>query len=266
MNVYKVDMSETMRGFKFLNPYGATMYAHEDFVYPLPRGEEKWGPWMKHPRPAVHVDGYDCGHGRWHVMKFLDARFAPDVWHPWFAEGRGIVGHGPEKFGCVEIRLRRIGYKTFWKILRSGYCANRDLSLASLQGARLQHADLSRCYLYRADFYSALMFSVNLSNASLRSASLQSVDLSNANLHGADLSKADLSRATLRGADLRHADFSDANLNGAVLDGARMERACFYRTSMREVDFGDADLSDVNFDGAVIERSVHKGMTYVGIK
>ena len=39
-------------GFKFLNPYGATEYEGEDFLYPLPQPNEKWGEWIEHPSPA----------------------------------------------------------------------------------------------------------------------------------------------------------------------------------------------------------------------
>jgi hypothetical protein len=74
-----------------------------------------------------------------------------------------------------------------------------DVSLAFLQGVRLEKADLSR-------------------------GNLNTTDLRGAHLAGAKLEWADLSRANLRGADLRrvnlgHADLWDADLVDADLGG-----------------------------------------------
>jgi len=172
------------RGFKFLNGYNATTHEGNDFVYPVPGPGEKWGPWFAHPSPT-EPDGEDCGAGRIHVMKKLDARYAPSNWWPWFCEYRDVTGESEEKAGVREIRLRRISQHTFWKIIRMGYCSRTYLRGANLRGANLRGAYLEGAYLRRAY--------------------LEGADLEGANLRGADLRRADLRGADLRGADLRGA-------------------------------------------------------------
>jgi hypothetical protein len=146
---------------------------------------------MKHPEPATVPDGSDCGPGAFHIMLGWNASYAPNNWWPWYAQIRGVVGKSHEKARGIEIRIRRIERKTFWKIARLGY----------LKGANLSWADLSWADLYGAD--------------------LSGADLSWADLYGADLSWANLSKANLYGADLYRADLSGANLYGAYLPGAR---------------------------------------------
>jgi hypothetical protein len=192
---------EVRHGFKFLNPYGATLYKGVETIYPLPRPNEKWGPWFKHPHPAI-PDGFDCGQGRWHVMKHINAAYAPKNWHPWFVQARGVTGESREKFGTPELRLRRITNRVFWKIIRMGYCQRADLFGANLRYANLEDADLH---------------SANLRYANLDGANLVGADLRYANLDGANLVGADL-----RYADLRYADLRYANLDGANLEGARL--------------------------------------------
>ena len=175
------------RGWKFLTPYGATEYNRKETLYPLPQPGEKWGPWIKHPEPA-EPDGCDCGAGRFHVMRKLDACYAPTNWWPWFVEWRGSVGKSDEKLGCHELRLRRVPKRVFWKIIRLGWCRG-----ANLRGANLRGADLR--------------------GANLRGAILREADLRGANLWGAILRGANLWGANLWGADLRGAD-----LRGAMID------------------------------------------------
>ena len=143
------------RGFKFLNGYNATTYTGKDFIYPVPGPGEKWGPWFLHPEPA-EPDGDDCGAGRIHIMKKLDARYAPNHWWPWFCEYRGVIGESDEKLGAKEIRLRRITESVFWKIIRLGHCSGAnlwraDLRDADLRGANLWGADLRGANLWGAE-------------------------------------------------------------------------------------------------------------------
>ena len=112
----------TERGWKFLNPRGATVREGVEYVYVLPAQGEKWGAWMRHPEPA-EPDGKACGPGRWHIMRRLDACYAPEAWWVWFAEARGVTGEDGEKFGAIEVRLRRVTPRVFWRMIRWGWCA-----------------------------------------------------------------------------------------------------------------------------------------------
>ena len=197
-----------MNGWKFLNPYGATVHFGTETLYPLPRPGEKWGPWFEHPEPVT--DGQDCGPGRYHVMRRLDARYAPANWWPWYAQAEGLAGESAEKYGCHRLRLRRVTCRVFWRIIRLGWCHSSNLS----------GADLSRANLSRADLDGANLDGADLSGADLYRADLYRADLSGANLDGANLAGADLYRANLSRANLSRADLSGANLDGANLDGA----------------------------------------------
>ena len=154
-------MTDHGYGFKFLNPYGATQYNNEDFLYPLPLPDQKWGEWIEHPDPA-EPDGNDCGPGRLHVMLRLSAQYAPNDWYPWFVEWEGLIGESNEKCGVRRLRLRRITTKAFHKIIRTGYCRGADLTGANLRGADLTGANLRGAYLRGA----------NLRGANLRGAYL----------------------------------------------------------------------------------------------
>ncbi len=110
------------RGWKFLNPRGATVREGVEYVYVLPAQGEKWGAWMRHPAPA-EPDGKACGPGRWHIMRRLDACYAPKSWRVWFAEARGVTGEDGEKFGAIEVRLRRVTPRVLWRMIRWGWCA-----------------------------------------------------------------------------------------------------------------------------------------------
>ena len=197
---------EVRHGWKFLTPWGTTEQYYTE--YPLPAPGKKWGAWLEHPQPAA-TDGNDCGAGRWHVMKRLSAEYAPRNWWPWFAEARGIVGEGAEKFGATAIRLRRVRPAVFARMIRLGWCKGANLYRAYLRDANLTGANLESAYLRDAD----------LTDAYLRDA-----NLTGANLTGADLYRADLYRANLRGANLRDADLTDADLTGADLRGADLPK------------------------------------------
>jgi hypothetical protein len=126
----------TQTGWKFLTPYGATEYGVET-IYPLPQPGEKWGPWFEHPEPGI-IDNEPCGPGGWHFMHRLDARYAPLNWWPWFCQVDGVLGQNEEKGRAIKIRLRRINKRTWWRIIRLGWCRGANLS-----GADLSEADLS---------------------------------------------------------------------------------------------------------------------------
>ena len=217
-------------GWKFLTPLGSTegndVPGNEHkrgqtaaTYYELPRPGRKWGAWQVYPRPHA-PDGKDCGDGRWHIMKRLDARYAPESWWPWFAEYRGVIGESDEEIGVSELRLRRVRPEVFWRIARFGYLQNAHLYGAHLCGANLIGANLSGANLFGADLRDA-----NLSGANLSGADLFGADLRDANLSGADLSNADLSGANLSGASLFGANLSGADLSGADLSGAHMRGA-----------------------------------------
>ena len=89
---------------------------------------------MEISRPAK-PDGEDCGPGGWHIMKCLNAKYAPKNWWPWFAQGRGIVGESDEKVRVHEIRIRRITRVLFWRVLRLGWGRGAYLRGADLRWA-----------------------------------------------------------------------------------------------------------------------------------
>ena len=151
-------------GWKFLNSYGATTRDGTETLYPLPRPEEKWGPWLVHPRPA-QPDGRDCGAGRYHIMKHLNALYAPKDWWLWFAEYRGVVGENMEKAGVHEVRLRRVTKKVFSRLLRWGYGLGAHLYGANLEGANLECANLYGAHLERANLDGAHLYGANLEGA-----------------------------------------------------------------------------------------------------
>jgi pentapeptide repeat protein len=94
-----------------------------------------------------------------------------------------------------------------------------DLSLAFLQGVRLNKANLSRANFDSADARDAEMQGARIEDASLRSANLRNAKLAGASFHGSVLDDADLSGADLRGADLSSASLENADLRRADLAG-----------------------------------------------
>ena len=144
---------EYVYGWKFLNPYGVTEYGGEETIYPLPGPNEKWGLALSHPNPIT--DGKDCGPGRYHMMRSLDARHAPSNWWPWFARGRGIAGKSGEKVGVHTIEIRRVPRRVFWRIIRLGWCKGANLEGADLRKANLEGADLGGANLRGADLREA---------------------------------------------------------------------------------------------------------------
>ena len=119
----------------------ATSYNGIETVYPLPKPNEKWGLWLEHADPIT--DGNDCGPGRYHIMRKLSAQYAPTNWWPWYAEGKGLAGESAEKFGVHKIRIRRVNDKTFWRMIRLGWCVGANLSGTNLSEANLYRANLS---------------------------------------------------------------------------------------------------------------------------
>jgi len=211
-------------GFKFLNPYGATEYNGVETIYPLPKGNEKWGPWFEHPNPAK-FNGEECGPGGWHVMKNLSADCSPTDWWVWFVQWRGLIGQGNEKIRVAEVRLRRIDKRTFWKIIRMGYCRGANLRGVHLQLADLHGADLRGVNLQKADLYMVTLQDSNLARADLIKVDLRYANLQNIKLQRSKLYWADLYEANLQDADLCKATFIEANLRNADLRGANLQGA-----------------------------------------
>jgi hypothetical protein len=202
-------MKNYQYGWKFLGPDGCTEYAGNRFAYNLPQRGQKWSEWTEHPKP-IASDRSDCGPGRLHVMRKIDARYAPRNWWIWYARWteNDVVSESSEKFGVRRLQLRRVRPEAFWRLL-----SRADLSGANLFGANLSRADLSGANLSRADLSGA-----DLSGANLSRANLYGADLFGANLYGADLFGANLYGANLFGANLSRADLSGANLFGAKVD------------------------------------------------
>jgi len=169
--------------FKFLTPDGCTYHNGQQFVYNLPGRGEKWATTM-HPEPQEKPDGLDCGPGGIHLMKALDAGYAPDNWWPWWARPAGLVlGKSSEKLRVQGCDLRRISPRVLARCLRPPFNWGRRANLSG------------------ADLYTANLRGANLSWADLRGANLRGADLYTANLRGANLRGANLSWADLRGAE-----------------------------------------------------------------
>ena len=138
--------NKVKNGFKFLTPYGATTRRdingreNGETIYPLPRPDEKWGPWFEHPKPTE--DGESCGSGRWHVMRSISAVYAPSDWWLWYVQAENIIGESDEKFSCTRLRLRRISRKVFWRMIRLGWCKGANLLNADLSGVDLREANI----------------------------------------------------------------------------------------------------------------------------
>src|SRR5260221_5246851 len=77
---------EYVNGWKFLTPAGTTESdKYGSFEYSLPNRGQKWSDVTEHPAPLTAFDkSSDCGEGRIHVMNKPDARYAPEVWLPWY--------------------------------------------------------------------------------------------------------------------------------------------------------------------------------------
>ena len=134
--------------WKFLTPNGATEYQGKEFFYNLPQNGEKWSQPTMHPNPFDEPDGNDCGEGGLHLMKKLDAQYAPRNWWPWYARPAGVVlGESDEKIRCQGVQLRRVSKRVFNWMLRSGVLRGADLSWADLSWANLSGADLSRAII-----------------------------------------------------------------------------------------------------------------------
>jgi len=159
-------MSDRGYGFKFLTPWGTTESEYGRCAYKLPVKDGEWGPWMKHSEPSK-PDGKDCGTGRYHLMKHLDARYAPQNWWPWLAEYKGFVGESNEKIGVISLRLMRITPYQLWHIIRSGECRGANLREANLRGANLREADLREADLREADLWGADLWGADLREADL---------------------------------------------------------------------------------------------------
>ena len=154
----------TIKGFKFLTPWGTTegrstsdqpckRGQKEATVYILPRPDQKWGDWMTHPEPPDEPDGEDCGYGTFHIMKLPDARYAPNSWHIWYAEIDVVMGESDQKARGVSIRLRRIRPEVFARMIRLGWCRGAYLTGANLTRADLRGADLTGANLTGAIGY-----------------------------------------------------------------------------------------------------------------
>jgi uncharacterized protein YjbI with pentapeptide repeats len=281
--VKEQSQEKIVRGFKFLNPNGATIYDGKEYPYILPQPGEKWGAWFKHPDPAK-PDRQACGYGGWHISKRLN-----DEWgkgrYPWFAEGRIVLGEDEQKIRVVEIRLRRVPRKLFEKLLKIGWgkystlrrsdlsgsdLSGSDLSGSNLSGSNLRGSDLSGSNLSGSDLRGSDLSDSNLSgsdlsDSNLRRSNLSDSDLSGSNLSdsnlsdsdlsgsdlsGSDLRRSDLRRSNLRRSDLRGSDLSDSNLNGSDLNGSNLRRSDLRRSNLRRSDLRGSDLSDSNLNGS----------------
>jgi hypothetical protein len=213
-------MKNYQYGWKFLGPDGCTEYAGNRFAYNLPQRGQKWSEWTEHPKP-IASDRSDCGPGRLHVMRKIDARYAPRNWWIWYARWteNDVVSESSEKFGVRRLQLRRVSPEVFWRLLSRADLSGANLSRANLYGANLFGADLSRADLSGADLFGANLFGANLFGADLFGANLFGANLFGANLFGADLFGANLSGANLSGAKVDRLRIPMLENQGCNLEG-----------------------------------------------
>ena len=172
--------------FKFLTPWGTTQYSGVELAYHLPAPGQKWSEVTWAPDMQTRADGLDCGPGGLHLMKTLSVIYAPIHWWPWYAQPVGLVlGESAEKLRVQGVRLRRITAKTFWRMIRCGWCWRAHLEGAQLQGAQLQGAQLWGAHLEGANLEGAQLWGAHLEGAQLQGAQLWGANLEGAQLQGA---------------------------------------------------------------------------------
>ena len=136
-------MAEWRYGWRFLNGAGGTNPANKEREHysVLPRPDEKWSDWTRHPAPAA-PDGNDCGAGRLHIMCSPSAVYAPTYWNVWYARWlpEHEIGRSSEKVGVSQYQLRRVRPVVWWRMIRLGWLRHAYLSGAYLSGANLRGA------------------------------------------------------------------------------------------------------------------------------
>jgi len=99
-----------------------------------------------------------------------------------------------------------------------------DVSMAFLQGVRLERANLMRADFGSADLRGSDFIRADLSLSELVSTNFRGARLDHCNLQDADLREADLNGASLVSADLSGAAMDDADLRDADLSGVAWAR------------------------------------------
>jgi len=187
-------MTDTL--YKFVTKEGTT--SHEGIVqnYSLPilndDGSYTPGEWVQ-PQDrilALYEDTEDCGANRLHLMKSINAIFAPKYWVCYIAEGDTLVGESDEKASYQRVRL--LEPVDIPLLAREGRLKGANLQWIDLQGAYLLWADLHGADLHGANLQGADLLGVDLQGAYLRRADFQGAYLHGANLWGADLLWANL--------------------------------------------------------------------------
>jgi len=232
------------RGFKILGASYCTWFKGKQTEYAVPGPGVKWGPVMRHPKPAP-PDGKPCGPGRFHLMKYLSLVFHPGG-YPWFAEYWEVTGEDEEKVAVPALRLRRIDRRVLCRALRPPFNWGR-------------YSDLGWINLSKGDLHGA-----NLRGASLYLAALVEADLRWADLTGADLTNANLARANLREANLIGADLGWANLRWANLTGANLTNAVLCWSYLLDADLRGADLTRADLTNANLTRANVTGANLTG--
>ena len=229
------------------NPFPYPLRQGNPFPYPLPTPDQTWGPWIEVPTTEEDANGEPCGNGL-HLMKSLNAIYAPLNWWPWAAQGEGMLGEDDKKARFRRVRLRRILPPVFHRMLRLGMGKGADLVKVHLEGTDLRGADLKGANLWGSHLRGANLGEANLREANLGEANLEGVNLEWANLEGANLWEAHLGEADLRGADLEGADLGGANLRGADLERAYLRGADLKRANLEGVAYDTQTIWPTGFD------------------
>lgn len=159
-------MSKKYPYFKFTSPCGETCYHQKHTLYT---------PGRRTPRlPDFERDGQACGPGRYHLVKIVDARYAPPNWVLWRARGYTMGGQNNKKasFAQVILRPRPITPRVIARFIRMHGAPNADLRYANLRNANLRNANLRDANLRNANLYNAILYNANLRNAAANSRTL----------------------------------------------------------------------------------------------
>lgn len=166
---------------------GATYFNKNEFVYNLPKNNEKWSDWTIAPGAPDKPDGMLCVAGRLHLWKLPSLEYSKPGSSIYLARylPEDLLGQYGGKIAVRKLQLRRISIKTFYYMIKRGII--RNLIGANLIGANLIDANLARANLAGA----------NLSDANLAGANLIGANLVDANLIDANLAMANLARAKM---------------------------------------------------------------------
>lgn len=232
-------------GWKFLSRRGSTIWRQpgtclgRETFYKLPREPYTWGPWMKHPDPYPITLENPCGSGRYHIMKRLDARYAPAVWWPWFAEYRYPLGEDYEKLGARWIRLMMVTRQQLIDLANVG----------QMQGSCLERLDLR----------------------GIMETWKQPMTFTDSTLKNSNLNESTLGAVVVSGGDWSNLSINDVKWNGVRFDHVSMKEWMSNNAYIKWMKAWKCDMSHQRhysgkMDNLHIQHCNMRGLHFVGTK